>query len=260
MRLIGTLFIFSVSISFTQAQYRDYGRAMVTYSDGSFFIGEILEQNPLIWDFKLSTGDTIHLNSHYIKMVMSESDVFIYDRQKYHIRNGIFANSSLMFNGGWESSVQWDGTVGFGLTDRWDVGVGLGISGHDMDLGNDWVAHEFVNAFGYGRFFLNKRKWRLYLDSKMGYGFPLLNEWEGDHSGGFYFQPGVGIVFSSRHAFKWNIGVSQYLLNTKGNTTSFGNFGNPIEVDYNVWYNRTVFQFGLSMMITRRELRQFFLF
>ena len=235
---------------------------MVSYSDGSFFLGEIIERKSSVWIFHLSTGDTIHLDPRHITLVLSEADIYPFNNQKYHIKKGLFANSSLMFHAGWESSVQWDGTIGLGLTERWDVGLGLGISGHDMSLGNDWVSHEFINAFGYGRFFLNDRKWRLYLDSKMGYGFPLLNEWDldNDYSGGFFLQPGAGIIFSSKSAYKWNIGLSQYILNAKGNTTSFGNFGNPIEVDYNVWYNRTVIQFGLSIMLTKRQLRDFGIF
>ncbi len=258
-KLIGTLCLFIVSVYFAQAQYVDFGRAMISYKDGSIFHGEILSKNQNEWTFELSTGDTIHLDPIQIDHLLSESEANIFSNNKYHIKTGLFLNSSFMFHAGGDLSVQWDGTLGYRFADRWDAGIGLGISGHEMDLGNDWVFHEFVNVYGYGRFFLNKNKMRLYLDSKLGLGIPYQNEWlDEDYSGGFFLQPGVGILFSSKGPCKWNIGLSQYILNTQGNTTSFGQFGNPIDVNYNVWYNRTVLQIGMSIELTASQLRRHF--
>lgn len=260
MRLFVSIFLlFGASVA-ANAQFQEPHRALINYRDGSFFIGHILTRDHPRWQFELSTGDTIHLDPMLIDRILSDEDVFFYRNNKYHTQRGLFVNSSLIFHAGWESSVQWDGIVGTALTDRWDVGIGLGISGHDMDMGDNWVYNEFVNGFGYGRFFLNDHSMRLYLDGKLGYGFPFINTWDEEHSGGLYLEPGIGVLFSSKNAFKWHIALSQYILNTQGTTTTWGFNGNSILVDYNIWYNRTVFEFGVSVMLTPKQLRGFGLF
>ena len=234
-------------------------KALVTYRDGSYFIGHILQRNGPIWDFELSTGDTIHLQAKEITDYLAASEVFFYKNRRYHPRKSYFATSSLAFHAGWESSVQWDGTIGMSLTEKFDVGAGIGISGHDLDMRDDWVYNDFVNFYGYGRYYLGESSWRLYLDTKAGFATPI-NVWEESNSGGIYFQPGVGVILSSRNYLRWHFGLSQYILHTKGETTSWGFNGNNIEVDYDIWYNRTVFQFGITLMMLPRELRNFSLF
>ncbi|MEQ8471940.1 MAG: hypothetical protein RIC35_12185 [Marinoscillum sp.] len=244
----------------SQFKTTDPERAMVSYRDGSFFIGHILSRDYPAWAFKLSTGDTIHLNPALIDRLLAESEAIFFRKNKYHTRKGLFANSSLTFHAGWESSVQWDGTLGFALNDRLDIGAGLGISGHDVEMGNDWVYNEFVHVYGYGRYYLNKHFMRLYVDSKLGCGIAVFDFWEDNHNGGLYFQPGLGVLFASKNALKWNIGLSQYLLYTSGQTRSFGFNGNTVDIDYQFWYNRTVLQFGVSLMITEGQLRNFSFF
>lgn len=257
IRYVLTLLAIVGVLTIARGQYPEPERAMVSYSDGSFFIGHVLTRDYPAWEFKLSTGDTIHLNPALIQRLLSDTDVIFFSKNKYHARNGLFINSSLTFHAGWESSVQWDGTAGLSLNDQFDVGVGLGISGHDIDLGNEWVYNEFVNVYAYGRYFLNKHFMRLYLDTKAGFGIAVFDFWEENHDGGVYFQPGIGVLLASKNAIKYHIGLSQYLLYTSGNTTSFGFSGNPIEIDYQFWYNRTVLQFGISLMLTEGQLRNF---
>ena len=234
-------------------------KALITYEDGSYFIGNILRRDGPVWNFELSTGDTINLKTEKILDYLSASEVFFYKHRRYHPKKSIFIGTSLATHAGWESSVHWDGTIGMSVTEKVDFGVGVAISGHDLDLGDDWVYNEFVNLYGYGRYCLNDRSMRLYLDAKAGYASPI-NWWDESNTGGMYFQPGVGVLLSSRGYFKWHVGLSQYLLHTKGQTTSWGPGGNTIEVDYDIWYNRTVFQFGVTMMLLPRELRNFSFF
>ena len=234
-------------------------KALVTYHDGSYFVGHILQRNGPIWDFKLSTEDTIHIEVKKIVDYLSASEVFFYKHRRYHTKKSFFAGTSLAFHAGWESSVQWDGTLGMSLSEKFDIGAGIGISGHDLDMGDDWVYNDFVNFFGYGRYYLNERAMRIYVDAKAGYAAPI-NVWDESHTGGVYIQPGAGVIIASKNYFKWHFGLSQYILHTKGETTSWGFQGNAIEVDYDIWYNRTVFQFGVTMMLLPRELLGFSLF
>ena len=38
-------------------------KALITYEDGSYFIGNILRRDGPVWNFDLSTGDTINLKT-----------------------------------------------------------------------------------------------------------------------------------------------------------------------------------------------------
>lgn len=232
-------------------------QAMISYSDGSNFHGLILSKDSTKWPFVLSTGDTISLDPEQVTRMLLESEAIFFSKQRYHTKRGLFINSNLSFHAGWESSVLWDGMVGASISEKFDLGLGLGISGHDLDMGHDWVYNEFVNAYGYGRYFLNRRFLRLYLDSRVGYAFPFLSFWDNRRqAGGVYLQPGFGIMIASKSCIKWNLGLSQYISNTTGTSTSWVGSGNPIEVDYDIWYNRTMLQFGVSLVIIPRQLRE----
>ncbi len=243
-------------------QYMNPDRAMVSYRDGSFFVGQMLSRATPKYELLLSTGDTIHLNPGQITKMVLESEAFLFSKQKYHLKKSVFVNSSLSVMSGWlNSSVQWDATVGASVNERFDLGAGMGFSGHVADLNATDVDGDFFNIYGYGRFFLNKGFMRLYLDTKLGLGIGMDDPWEDSSvEGGFYFQPGIGMLMASKGRIRWNFGIGQYLLKSEGTISAWSPNGSPVDVSYDLWFNRTVMQVGISFMIFQRELGQIGLF
>lgn len=238
---------------FALSQFVNPGKAMISYYDGSFFVGNLLKDSGYEWELRLTTGDTVHLNPDMIKRMMTDSEVFLYSKQKYHAKKSYFINTSWGLHGGWEASFLWDFMAGMSLTENVDIGAGVGASMHDLDLGDNWLYNDYYNTYVYGRYFLNSHFLRLYVDLNAGYAFAIQDIWDDAYDGGVYLQPGIGILLASKGPVKWNFGLSQYLSRTTGSTTSFFN-GNPVEVGYDLWYNRTMFEIGINLMILPKTL------
>ena len=87
-------------------------RAIVQYTDGSVFIGQIIYEGDLDMKIVLSTRDTITLNKVFIKRIRrTDKDIALFNGAKFHYTKGVFY--SLQFGGGGDN----DGVDGTGQLD-----------------------------------------------------------------------------------------------------------------------------------------------
>jgi len=223
------------------------GKYIVSYKDGSIFHGTILFMNAGDLKMVISTGDTINLKSELIKKIFDPSDHIVTKKDKYHYKSGFFNYTSLAFGGNdGDFTSQLQTVFGYRYTHRLSLGVGAALEGHDLSVGNDWFYHRYLSSFGYGRYYLNNKHWRLYTDVKMGYAFALEPDFfqRNTSKDGFIFQPGLGIHMASRNKFKMHFGMSYVFLRTKG---TGADWSGDIQYDYKVWINRLVFKIGLEL-------------
>lgn len=222
-------------------------KSIVSYRDGSIFRGTILYSTDDHLKMIISTGDTINLKAEMIREIFDERDYIVTKKDKYHYKSGVFSYTALTLGSHkFDTSAQLQSILGYRYTERISLGAGLSLEGHDISVGDSWFYHRYVSTFGYGRYYLNDRHWRLYTDAKMGYAFALEPDFfqRNTSSDGFIFQPGLGIQMASRSKFKMHFGMSYVFLRTKG---TGADWSGDIQYDYKVWINRLVFKVGLEL-------------
>ena len=226
-------------------------KTFVVYAtDGSILKGDLIGSANGMINMVLVTGDTIRVPSSLVfKMAqIQEKSRFVFPRMKYHSKEGNYLFLSWAFKPGWETVDGLFLTTGHRLKENINVGAGIGVFSVGSDFQGITVYNNFVPVFAYGRYYLNNKKRRLYVESKAGYGFANNNDWQWSHSGGVYFQPGIGIHFSSRKKSKFHLGINQIIAHTSGSTSDAGwGWPNTTNIDYNVWYNRTMITLGIEV-------------
>lgn len=223
----------------------------INYKDGSFYQGQVVRWEPNHIILKITTGDTITVDRSLITKIKSSKDVRVYRKGSYHLKTGYYGYATLNVGSDdfAQATTQIELIIGKRMTEKWSVGIGYGRTYSDATLAGVWTNHTFRNLFGYGRYYLKNSKVQPYVDAKLGYGFAAGGNdvfFFDPHSGGFNFQPGIGLHFASKKATRWVIGIGQNLQYTRGSNTDQGPFGSPIIADYKLWYNRTVFKIGFE--------------
>jgi hypothetical protein len=241
---LGVVFLF---FSVAAQEYVPEKMSIVSYKDGSIFRGTILYANEGSLRMIISTGDTISLRPEMIEKIFDLSDYIVTKKDKYHYKSGVFSYTSLILgSNNYDFSTQLQTVLGYRYTDRLSLGAGVSLEAHDLTVGDGWFYHRYLSSFGYGRYYLNNKNWRLYTDAKMGYAFALDPEFfqRNTSKDGFIFQPGVGVHMASRNKFKMHFGMSYVFLRTAGTGSDWSG---DIQYDYKVWINRLVFNVGLEL-------------
>ena len=222
--------------------------AVVNYKDGSVFKGTLIYSKDGSFRMVVATGDTIKLNITMIKKILDRDDYIVTKKDKFHKRKGFFNYTSLTFGShNFDYSAQLQTVLGYRYTDRLSLGVGVALEGHDISVADNFFYHRYLSTFGYGRYYLNNKNWRLYTDAKMGYAFnmePDIFFNNATSEDGFLFQPGLGIHIASRNNFKMHFGMSYVFIRTSG---SGADWSGDIQYDYDVWINRLVFNLGFEL-------------
>ncbi|MEM9886071.1 MAG: hypothetical protein AAF849_09275 [Bacteroidota bacterium] len=239
---LSSLLFFSILI-YGQDQTTD--RTVVYYEDGSVFIGKLLREDDRFIHLILATSDTIAINKGFVKRSRHAQNVMIYQKGKFHFTKGIFATFS--YGGGFSfdhSTNETDLIVGTRLNSKYAVGAGIGIHSHSRTFGDfNWNIDNFIPLYLYGRYYPWNSRVKLFADLKTGFGFSGDNTAFGnEHTGGFMLEPGIGLNFAARRNFRFLLSLNQIIQNTSGTDFSFDRFGNQVEIDYRIWYNRTVFK------------------
>ncbi len=197
---------------------------------------------------RLTTGDTISVQLHMIKKMVNSGDHLMKRRGKFHYRSGYFGFVSIAAGGSsLDASAQFDAMAGYRLTERIALGFGVAADIHDLTIGNSWSTFNYNPVYGYGRYYINDSNWRLFADTKLGYAFANDTDLSEGHSGGLYFQPGVGFHIATKGKFKPILSLSSLLMHTKGTSVDFSPWGaTPITHNFDVWLNRIVFKVALE--------------
>lgn len=225
-------------------------RAIVQYNDGSVFIGDILFEGTLNMKMILSTNDTVNLNKAYIKRIKrGDKNISLFGGAKFHYTEGFFM--SLQF-GGMNSNdfsnetSEFSFIGGYRFNKKLAAGLGFGAGYNTTFSFGTWIDASTIPVFAYARFYPFDKKVKPFVAGRLGWGFPDNNAWGGDHTGGLYFQPEIGINFASRRRIRFTLSIGQQIQHIKGSNVNFDQFSNPITSNYNLWFNRTVFKVGLD--------------
>lgn len=246
-KFIVAILAFFLSVSLSAQVVEDEVQAVVSYRDGSIFKGKLLEGDGFNLRMIISTGDTITLSKVMISKIFDPENYIITKKDKYHFKNGVFGYGSLTFGVfRFDHSAQIQAIGGYRYNERLSLGLGMSLEGHDVSIADLYFYHRFLSTFGYGRFYLNEKNWRLYTDVKMGYSFAMEPDFFelNTSNDGFLFQPGLGVHIASRSKLKMHLGMSYIFLRTNGEGSDWSG---DIQLDYKVWISRLVFTFGVEL-------------
>jgi len=244
-RIFGGLY-FMLLVTLTMAQIKQQNQAIIYSYDGSILVGEVLEENELHVQLKVFYTDTVRIPNGMIrKMYRSPEDVLIFEEGKIHYTSGTYFSSSTAFGGGETASFDFDFILGTRLDPTYSVGIGMAFNFNTIPLvPNEWIETHFITLFAYGQYYFTNNKRRIFVATRLGYGFPSGFGFEIDHTGGLYFQPSVGIHFPSKRRRRFKLSLGHMLQKTKGTDTSFDVLNNPVSVSYDLWLSRTMLRFG----------------
>jgi len=230
------------------AQITVESKAIVYYFDGSIFIGRIVEEDALQIKLIAVTKDTINISKALTKRILRNAEnVLLHQGGKFHYAYGTFF--SVSFGGGISEheSSDLELIIGKRLNTKLSVGVGAAMSSHSVwNFNGLWIDNAFVPVFGYGRYYLRDKKARVFAAASLGYGFASDIGFGGNHSGGVFFQPAIGVHFASRKRTRFIITLGQTLQHTKGTQFSWDSLGNEIVFDYKYLFNRTMLKIGIE--------------
>ncbi len=250
--ILFSLFCLSTCLCFGQKRTakKETTRAIIQYSDGSVFIGQIIYEGALDMKMVLTTQDTVTLNKVYIKRIRrTDKNISLYNSAKFHYTKGVFY--SLQFGGslvndGSNSTGQIEAIIGYRFSKKLAAGIGIGSSINSTFSFGTWIDANAIPVFAYGRYYPIDKKVRPFVAGKLGWAFPDQNAFGGDHQGGVLIQPEIGINFASRRRMRFLITLGQQIQNIRGENLDFDAFGNRIESKYKLWFNRTVLKIGFE--------------
>lgn len=224
-------------------------RAIVQYNDGSVFIGNIIFEGTLDMKMVISTNDTVHLNKAYIKRIKrGDKNISLFSGAKFHYTEGFFASLQFGSNTSDFDNQTNEITVigGYRFNKKLAAGVGFGAGYNTTFSFGTWIDASTIPVFAYARYYPIDKRVKPYIAGSLGYGFRDRNAFGANHSGGLYFEPEIGVNFSSRRRIRFTLSIGQQVQHIKGSNLNFDQFGNTITSNFNLWFNRTVLKIGLD--------------
>jgi hypothetical protein len=120
----------------------------------------------------------------------------------------------------------------YNLTDRWSVGVGMGLSFYEKML---------IPIYGDIRFQIGReRKFTPFAEFAMGYSFAPAN----DASGGIFVNPSIGIQYPLKNKMKLQLSAGYEWLDLKRLKKQTDNYFHK-EFEEQLWHRNISFKVGL---------------
>lgn len=200
---------------------------VITMQSDSQILGKIVGQSDShVLVMKQFSHDTITIKKTFITNLTDAQDRLVFKKGKYHELTD------------WTFSFSYAAGVNeFGILNRQHsfsaykmrntslgLGGGIGVKLHPGNFEKNWNRwdYKFLDLFAYGKYYLNNKQRRLYIDSKLGYAIPL-GKYQDivstrpvirntlSYTSGFMVQPGIGLQFAGKKAIKWGIKIDAYL-------------------------------------------------
>ncbi|MFY0687942.1 MAG: hypothetical protein JXQ90_12295 [Cyclobacteriaceae bacterium] len=247
--LLFAILIISITGSLAQKSIESGDEVVVRYRDGSVFHGQFIEKSHGQVKLKLNTGDTIRLINHLVQRMDGTNHKIWFKGLRQHKKSGIYLLTSTDIGGDSQGQYMAHGSLqgGYRLSARNSVGAGVSISQGDMYIGGNWITISYIPIYAYGRHYFTDKRRRLYGFTKLGYGVHNPTAFGDEHSGGIFLQPGFGVHLATRLPFNWHFFLAQTIFHTSGSNRETDQFGFPIITEYNVWFNRLTFGFGIEI-------------
>ncbi|MEL6923108.1 MAG: hypothetical protein AAFO94_03600 [Bacteroidota bacterium] len=253
-----TLAISLLFLSFSgsgQNRYEDPDNTIVSYADGSIFIGKVIEETDKETIMKIATGDTIRLDNFLIRReIQLNRDVIMHQKGKFHFKSGYFFGMEygigMSENG--DPSTNLNFYVGKRLNTRLAAGINAGLHFNNSYV---YLEDEIPNQFGdfvylgsnllsfsaFGRYYFNNKRIRPFVYSNLGWSIPVSGYYNSIESkGGLHFQAGLGLHFASRRRSRFILSAGQYLQKSSGVQLNF----DQIRYEYDIWYNKLAIRFA----------------
>lgn len=164
-------------------------------SNGVVYKGWLIDDFDGVIRFEDARGDTISFLTDEIKR-RSDPSYFIFKKDKFHLKKGPFSIIDSGLGGRADGfTLQFTYAYGTRVTPKFLVGLGTGfnLSG-DFDL---LVSQEFFGElFIYGKYYLNNRRIRPFIETKVGAIAGIDKRIREDLYPGILLQGGLGIEFA----------------------------------------------------------------
>jgi len=241
----------------TSAQNFGFGEAnlesvIVQTYDGSIYKGYVLGRTDFEITILLPTMDTISVHEVLIKRKKSSNDYDIFKKGRAYPKKGFYG--TLFFSSNYNSEGRGSNGLNAQLVYQPSQKFGYGVSGGFQSNGLnvsgvdwDWSNYTFWQFDAYGKYNLSRNSTRIYADMKLGYGFAGDTWREEEVSGGMHIEPGIGFQFASKGHIRFNVGLSQQFQYSEGASSVWSpNAFEQTQVNYELWYSRTVLRIGLE--------------
>lgn len=192
---------------------------VIYLKDGGILRGEILEQNPDDYVIiEIIGGNVLVIEMEKISEIKSENPV----RQEHYKTSGYINRSGIDILAGNNNSTRFTMINGYQFSPRFSSGIGVSFVHYDDPV-------SLIPIFLDFNFRILKENSSPYLFLRTGYSFSLHTNDQmeiSDHSGGFMFNPGMGVQLD--------------LVNGVGLYINMGYNVDNLEYEYDFWANQTV--------------------
>jgi hypothetical protein len=250
-KIIFLFFLFIATNAFSQISP---DLAIVKYKNGIYYVGEKIEEENDFVSLKLNTADTIQIDKNQLAKYYDSNNAIIFPNGKYFDTSRKFWSFSFGFNalGVLDSVDQRVSThleimYANRLTKNLNIGFGAGFEFNEARVSGFQFDTQFTSLFVYGRYYITNKPKRIFLFSRLGFGFSSEDNVEGvssEHSGGFNSLTGLGIHFASRKKSRFQLMIGFYTQKTNGREFFLDNIGNEVQTNYDILIKRLMFKFG----------------
>ena len=250
------LFLFFIICSSHLIGQDDKTVDVISLKDGSVLVGKFINVTDSTYLFSISSADSIEVRKsevlnisfdvkNYNSSTFRHKKVSSRRKEKTYKHDGWFLAVDLGMVSGreahWHSSL----TLGKRITSRFY----LGIQGGKENIQNAqpliWQTDGIWPVGFYTRYYPLRDKWSPFVSARVGYAF-IDDKSQTKKSGGINILPGVGFRLPTSGKIHFLLSAHQYFQKTKGNGLYDQGFRYPVEVSYNLWYNRTVIKVGIE--------------
>jgi|GEM_PF-964243 len=270
MKFLFTLIIlFSGFFVFCQTENENSENGVVYHlKDGSILKGTLVSDSPFSSRLLIYTGDTISVPQEAVlnryKKAKGRIDI---GGGKHFYKNGFHLDiASTIGFGNNAGHTKIEISINKRLTEKLSVGIGIGNQYDETSfelIGNSrrvFLEHRTTPVFAQGKYFLNLKKKRFYVNSKMGYAIGRSNWWSRNEAyNGFTFQYGIGFNKATKRGVRTFIQLSQTHSYSVGQSSGRFNWWdvNPEiqDFDYKLWINRITFTYGVEINLRKRRIK-----
>ncbi len=213
--------------------------SVISMHDGSVYTGEIVSEDAFEIELKTDAIGIIYIPKNLVEKRKNSKDLLLVPQGKYHKKKGNFFAIDMGLGYGVH---QYSFRYGKRITPKIQLGVGTTFSFVTFDVPVFSQVQSWIQPHIFGRYYINDKKWRLFADAKLGYGFQDLQ----GSSDGIYINPGIGFEIANRKNMKWSLKLSQFIQDTSIRDFWIDSFNNPVELNSDILYNRTTLTVGIS--------------
>ena len=229
--------------------------------NGSVYIGSVLNDEREMLEVALYDGTPISFSRFSIRRYLPAKNIKVHFDGRYNVIRGFFFQTGLGVNAGsiFETNDQRISShnpyiFGWHFNSRIAGGAGFGFEFDEAEIGNFFVSTQLTSLFIYGRYYLTEQKRRPFLYARVGGAFSSFDDEiaAATGSGGFQFQAGGGLHFSSRKSRKFILSLGYHQQKAAGQDRFIDFAGSEVIVDYDLWIRRLVLTFGIEFNYRHR--------